>query len=104
MGLPGITELALTEIALTGLLRGTLLSQINLPGRADLALTTSKVDLVKETELRTGTIRGNVEKSFKYKFRSLEHTSFCSSLELIALKIDFASSRLPFSTKCRPSE
>ena len=92
-GLPGITEL---ELALTGLLRGTLLSQINLPGRADLALTTSKVDLLKEMELRTGTIRGNVEKSFKYRFRSSEHTSFCSSLELIALKIDFASSRLPF--------
>ena len=93
MGLPGLTELALTvllgrtflllmgllarkELALTGLLGGTLLSQMGLLGRTELVLTTLNMDLLKETGLRTGTVRGNVGKSSKFKLKSVEHTVF----------------------------
>ena len=31
------------------------------------------MDLLKETELRTGTIIGNVGKSSKFKLKSVEH-------------------------------
>ena len=81
MGLPGLTELALTvllgrtflllmglpvrkELALTGLLGGTLLSQMGLLGRMELVLTTLKMDLLKKTGLQTVTVRGNVKKIF----------------------------------------
>ena len=72
MGLPGLTELALTvllrgtflmglpvrkELALTDLRGGTLLSQMGLLGRTELGLTTLKMDLLKETGLQTGTVR-----------------------------------------------
>ena len=74
MGLPGLTELALTvllgrtflllmgllarkELALTGLLGGTLLSQMGLLGQTELVLTivltNLNMDLLKETVLRT---------------------------------------------------
>ena len=48
-----------TKLALTGLLGGTLLSQMDLPGRTELVLETLIMNLLKETELQTGTIRGN---------------------------------------------
>ena len=71
MGLPELTELALTvllgrtflllmgllarkELALTGLLGGTLLSQMGLLGRTELVLTTLNMDLLKKAGLRTG--------------------------------------------------
>ena len=49
---------------------------MSLPGPTELVLTTLIMDLLKETELRTDTIRGNVEKSSKFKLKSLEHTAF----------------------------
>ena len=55
MGVPVRTELALT--CLPG---GILLSQMSLPGRMELVLKYLKMDLIKETELR-GAVRGNVE-------------------------------------------
>ena len=93
MGLPGLTELLLKvllgrtflllmdslvqkELALRGLLGGTLLSQMGLLVRAELVLTILKMHLLKETELRTGTVRGNVGKSFKVKLKSMKHTAF----------------------------
>ena len=71
MGLPGLTDLALTvllgwtflllmgllarkELALTSLLGGTLLSQMGLLGRTELVLTTLNMDLLKKTGSRTG--------------------------------------------------
>ena len=68
--------LARKELALTGLLGGTLLSQMGLLGRTELVLTTLNMDLLKETGLRTGTVRGNVGKSSKFKLKSVEHTAF----------------------------
>ena len=93
MALPGLTELVLTvlrgrtflllmglplrpELTLTGLLGETLLSQMGLPGRTEVVLAALKMDLLKETELRLGTIRGNVRKSFRFKLKSVEHTTF----------------------------
>ena len=93
MGLPGLTELALTvllgriflllmglpvwkELALTGLLGGTLLSQMRLLGRTELVPTTVKMDLLKETGLQTGAVWGNVGKSSKFKLNYVEHTAF----------------------------
>ena len=87
MGLPGLTELALTVLlgwtflllmgllaqkkqALMGLLGGTLLSQMGLLGRMELVLTTLKMDLLKKTGLQTGTVQSNVEKSSKFKLKS----------------------------------
>ena len=49
---------------------------MSLPGRTELILTTLITDLLKETELRTGTILGNVRKSSKFKLKSVEHTTF----------------------------
>ena len=49
---------------------------MGLPGQMELALTTLKMDLLKETELRTGTVRGNAEKSSKFKLKSVEHAAF----------------------------
>ena len=46
MGLP-----VRKELALPGLLGGTLLSQIGLLGRTELVLTTLKMDLLRETGL-----------------------------------------------------
>ena len=68
--------LARTKIALTGLLGGISPSQMSLPGRTELVLTTLNMDLLKEKELRTGTIQGNVGKSSKFKLKFLEHTAF----------------------------
>ena len=68
--------LARTKLALTGLLGGTLLSQMSLPGRMELVLTTLIIDLLKAKELQTGTIQGNVGKSSKFKPKFLEHTAF----------------------------
>ena len=65
-----------TKLALTGLLGETSLSQMGLPGQMELALTTLTMDLLKETELRTGTVRGNAEKSSKFKLKSVEHAAF----------------------------
>ena len=38
--------------------------------------TTLKMDLLKETGLQTGTVQGNVEKSSKFKLKTVEHTAF----------------------------
>ena len=93
MGLPELNELPLTvllgrtflllmglpvrkELALTGLLGGTLLSQMGLLGRTELVLTTLNMDLLKQTGLRTGTVRSNVGKSSEFKLKSVEHTAF----------------------------
>ena len=65
-----------TKLARTGLLGGTLLPETSLPGRTEVVLTTLIMDLLKETELRTGTILGNVGKSSKFKLKSVEHTAF----------------------------
>ena len=54
----------------------TLLSQMSLPGRTELVLTTLIMDLLKETELRTGTILGNVGKTSRFKLKSVEQTAF----------------------------
>ena len=39
-------------------------------------LTNLNTDLLKETGLRTGTVRGNVGKYSKFKLKSVEHTEF----------------------------
>ena len=65
-----------TEQALTVLLGGTLLSQMGLPGRMELVLTTLKMDLLKQTDLRTDTIRRNVGKSSKFELKSVVHAAF----------------------------
>ena len=65
-----------TEQALTVLLGGTSLSQMGLPGRMELVLTTLKMDLLKQTDLRTDTIRSNVGKSSKFELKSVVHTAF----------------------------
>ena len=49
---------------------------MSLPGRMELVLTTLIMDLLKETELRTGTILGNVGKSSRSQLKSVEHTAF----------------------------
>ena len=74
MGLPGLTELKLTVLlgqasflllmglpvrTLTCLNGGTLLSLMGLPGRIELVPATLKMNLLKQTELRTGTIQNN---------------------------------------------
>ena len=64
--------------------------------------------LLKETELRAGTILGKVEESSKFKLKFVEHTAFLERFGIfepviaksIAFKIDFTSSRLPSLTKC----
>ena len=57
---------------------------MSLPGRTELVLTTLIMDLLKETELRTGTILGNVGKSSRFKLKSVEHTAFCSNLGFLS--------------------
>ena len=47
-----------TNLALTVSLAGTLLSQMGSPGLMELVII-HLMDLLKETELQTGTIRGN---------------------------------------------
>ena len=42
----------------------------------ELVLTYLKIDLLKETESQTGTIRGNIGKSSKFKLKSVDHTAF----------------------------
>ena len=49
---------------------------MSLPVQTELVLTTLKMDLLKEMELRTGAIGGNVGKSSKFKLKSVEHTAF----------------------------
>ena len=71
MGLP-----VRKELPQMGLLGGTLLSQMGLLGRTELVLTTLNMDLLKETGLRTGTVRSNVGKSSKFKLKSVERTAF----------------------------
>ena len=71
------------ELALTGLLGGTLLSEMGLPERTKLVSTTLKVDLLKETELRTGKIRGNMGKSSKFKFKFVDHTAFIQQFGIL---------------------
>ena len=66
----------MNKARLTCLLGGTFLPQMSLPGRTELVLTTLIMDLLKETELRTGTILGNVVKSSKIELKSVEHTVF----------------------------
>ena len=73
MGLPVWKKLVLTSS-----LGGTLLLQMSLPGQTELVLTTLIMDLLKETELWTGTILGNVEISSRFKLKSVEHTAFLS--------------------------
>ena len=41
-----------------------------------LVLTTLIMDLLKETELRAGTILGDVGKSSKLKLKSVKHIAF----------------------------
>ena len=99
MGLPGPTKLALiglhgqallllmsftlqTELVLEGLLGLILLSLMGLPVLMEMVLTTLKMDLLKMTlsrwqmELGTGTIQGNVGKSFQFKLKSVGHAAF----------------------------
>ena len=102
MGLPSLAELSLivlprqtsllimglllqTKLALMGLLGGTLLSQISSPGWKELVLTTLIMDLLKEIELRTGTIWGNWGKSYKFKLKSVEHTAFVVEVEVVVV-------------------
>lgn len=49
-----------TKLTLTGLLGGTLLWLMGLPGWAEIAPTTLKMDLLKQTESQTGTMQGNI--------------------------------------------
>ena len=88
MGLLGLTEVALTvllrfilltgwpvwtEIRLTDLLGGTLLL-MGFPWWTQPVQKTLKMDLLKQTELRTGAMQDNVGKSSEFKLKSVEYT------------------------------
>ena len=49
---------------------------MGLLGRTELVVTTLNMDLLKETGVQTGTVRGTVGKSSKFKLKSVEHTAF----------------------------
>ena len=107
-----------TELALTSLLEGTLLTRMGLPGRTELVLTNLWIDLwtcftvgvsESQTKLWTDTLQGNMGKSSCFKLKpvsqanSFEETDTISLiilvLGLIELYIDAANLAFPSSIR-----